>query len=131
MGFSVFLLGAATLLPLVSNPIGANSPVKIKSCDVAYIEDTGAVMTSELQYTNGVTVKVQNASDKPVTSFTVAGSYNTYHVVDTWSGNLLPGAQLSIYKHYQQLPYVSSQAKCRVTKVTYADGSTWSATEQP
>jgi hypothetical protein len=130
MGFSAFLLGAVTLA-LVSNPIGANSPVKIMSCDVAYLQDTGGIMTSALQYTNGVTVKVENASTKPVTSFTVSGSYNTYHVTDTWAGNLLPGAQLSIFKHYQQLPYVSSQAHCRVTKVTYADGTTWSATTQP
>jgi hypothetical protein len=130
MGFSAFLLGAETLA-LVSNPIGANSPVKIKSCDVAYIQDTGGIITSSMQYTNGVTVQVENTSAKSVTSFTVTGSYNTYHVTDTWAGTLLPGGELSIFKHYQQLPYSSSQAKCRVTKVTYADGTTWSATTQP
>jgi hypothetical protein len=120
------------LFPLVSNPIGSSGPVKIKSCEVAYIDaSTGGIMTDSLQFTNGVTVTLMNTSEKPVSSFTVSGSYNTYHVTDTWNGTLPPGAVLTVYKHYQQLPYVDSKAKCRVIKVTYADGTTWSSSDMP
>ena len=106
------------------------SPIKIKSCDVAYIDDStnsGGVMTSSLEFTNGVTLTVANTSSKPITAFTVAGSYDTFHVTDTWAGKLLPGAQVSVYKHYTQLPYDGSKASCSITSATYADGSVWAA----
>jgi hypothetical protein len=121
---AALFLGALTVLPLVSSE---TSPVKITSCEVAYIDSSG-IMTSQLQFTNGVTVTATNTSDKPVSSFTVNGSYNGYKVTDSWTGKLLPKGSLSIWKHYQQLAYVGSKADCRVTKVTFADGTTWAAT---
>jgi hypothetical protein len=120
---AALFLGAMTMFPLISTD---TSPVRIKSCDVAYIDQSG-IMTSALQYTNGVTVQAENTSSKTVSSFTVHGSYNGFKVVDSWSGTLLPNASLSIWKHYQQLPYSGSKADCHVTKVTYSDGTTWSA----
>ncbi len=126
---AALFMGAATILGLVSNPTGSVSPVKIKSCEVAYIQGTGDVITSALQYTNGVTLTIMNTTSKTVTNFTASGSYNTYHVTDSWAGTLLPGAEISIYKHYQQLPYVNSKAQCRITKVTYSDGTTWSSSD--
>jgi hypothetical protein len=121
---AALFLGVLTTFPLISTEA---SPVTIKSCEVAYIDSSGGVETVSLQTTNGVTVKAQNTSTKTITSFTVAGSYNGYKVVDTWAGTLLPNAMLSVWKHYNQLPYSGSKAECHVTKVTYSDGTTWSA----
>ena len=121
---AALFLGVLTTFPLISTEA---SPVTIKSCEVAYIDQTGGVETASLQYTNGVTVTAENTSDKPISSFTVSGSYNGYKVVDTWSGTLLPKGMLSVWKHYNQLPYSGSKAQCHVTKVTYSDGTTWSA----
>jgi hypothetical protein len=118
-------LSAATTVAVVSTS-GGSAPVKIKTCDVAYITDQG-ILTAQMQYTNGVTVTATNVSSKPVSSFTVDGSYQAFHVTDSWSGNLLPNASVSVWKHYTQLVYDGSKAKCTVTKVTYADGSTWTA----
>jgi hypothetical protein len=85
-----------------------------------------------MQYTNGVTVTAVNTSPKTVTSFTVNGSYNqSFKVTDTWTGTLLPNATLSIWKHYQQLPYSGSEAECRVIKVTYTDGTAWTPGAAP
>jgi hypothetical protein len=122
---SLFLT-AATTLAVVSTS-GGSAPVKIKSCDVAYITQSG-IMTSQLQFTNGVTVSAQNVSSKPVSSFTVHGSYNKFSVTDTWTGSLLPNASVSVWKHYTQLAWDGSKAKCDVIKVTFADGSQWTET---
>jgi spore coat protein CotH len=120
--FTALFVAVATMFSVVSTTGG--SPVKIKSCDVAYITDTG-IQTSQLQFTNGVTVSITNTSDKPVTSITVEGSYDKFQVTDSWTGKLLPNATVSVWKHYQQLVYTGSKAQCHVTKVTYADGTTW------
>ncbi len=118
-------VGAATLISLISNPVASVSPIKIKSCEVAYLDAGGGVATSSLQYTNGVTLTIMNPTPKTVTNFTVSGSYNKYHVTDSWAGTMMPGAQLSIFKHYAQLAYVDSKAECHVTKVTFSDGTSW------
>ena len=115
-------VAVATLLSVVTQ--GGGGPVQIKSCDVAYITDTG-IMTSQLQFTNGVTVTLANNSGKTVTGITVSGSYDKYQVTDSWTGKLMPSAQVSVWKHYQQLVYSGSKAQCHVTKVTFADGTTW------
>ena len=149
---AVLVFGFMPTTAVLSN---APSPVKIKSCDVAYIDDStnsGSVMTTSLEFTNGVTLTVANTSAKPVTAFTVAGSYDTFHVTDTWAGKLLPGARVSVYKHYTHfaatmrtpisdataprlivatVPYDGSKAKCSITSATYADGSTWTAPVAP
>jgi hypothetical protein len=52
-------------------------------------------------------------------------------VTDTWSGKLLPGAQMAIYKHYAQLPYDGSKAKCAITGATYEDGTKWAPAPTP
>ncbi len=122
------------LLTMFSVLSTASSPIKIKSCDVAYIDDStssGGVMTSSLEFTNGVTLTVTNTSAKTVTGFSVAGSYDKFHVTDSWSGKLRPGAQLAIFKHYAQLPYDGSKAKCAVVSATYDDGSTWTPVPSP
>jgi hypothetical protein len=80
-----------------------------------------------MQYTNGVTLTAENSSSKSISSFTVKGSYNGFKVTDTWNGTFMAGATVSIWKHYQQLPYSGPKADCHVTKVTYADGTTWAA----
>ncbi len=118
-------LAFLTLFSVLSGP---SSPVKIKSCDVAYIDDStdsAGVMTTALEFTNGVTLTVTNTSAKTITAFSVAGSYDKFHVTDSWAGKLRPGAQLSIFKHYAQLPYDGSKAKCAITGATYDDGTTW------
>jgi hypothetical protein len=123
-------LGLVTMFSVLTTP---QSPIKIKSCDVAYIDDStdsGGVMTTSLQFTNGVTLTVANTSAKTVTAFTVAGSYDKFHVKDSWAGKLLPGAQVSVYKHYAQLPYDGSKAKCAITSATYDDGSMWTPAAQ-
>jgi hypothetical protein len=127
MGIFVSLfMSAATLLGVVSTT-GGSAPVKIKACDVAYITDNG-ITTTSLQFTNGVTVSLTNVSSKPVTSITVDGAYDKFKVTDSWSGNLLPNASVSVWKHYTQLAYTGSKASCKVVKVTFADGSEWAAT---
>ena len=121
---AALFLGVLTTFPLISTEA---SPITIKSCEVAYIDASGGVATAELQYTNGVTVTAENTSAKSISSFTIAGSYNGYKVVDTLAGTLLPKGMLSVWKHYNQLPYAGSKAECHVTKATFADGTTWSA----
>ncbi len=120
---------AAGLLSTTAVLSTTPSPVTIKSCDVAYIDDSSdnnGIMTNSLELTNGVTLTVANTSSQVVTGFTVAGSYNTFHVTDTWGGKLRPGAQVTVYKHYQQLPYDDTiKPKCTITSATYADGTTW------
>jgi hypothetical protein len=126
----LLFLAGATALPLVSTTVGEPGPVTIKSCEVAYIDAQGGIVTAGvggLQFTNGVTLTAQNVSSKPITGFTVNGSYNGFKVTDTWAGTLPPGATLSIWKHYQQLAYVGPKADCHVAKATYADGTTWAA----
>ncbi len=124
---AALFLGVLTLFPVVTTE---SSPIKLK-CEVAYITASG-IVTSQMQYTNGVTVTAVNTSPKTVTSFTVNGSYNkSFKVTDTWTGTLLPNATLSIWKHYQQLPYSGSEAECRVIKVTYTDGTAWTPGAAP
>jgi hypothetical protein len=122
---TLFFAAVASILPLVSTTSGG-APVTIKACDVAYIESTG-IVTVNMQYTNGVTLTALNSSSKEISSFTVAGSYNGYKVTDTWAGTLLPNATVTIWKHYQQLPYSGPKADCHVSKVTYKDGTAWAA----
>jgi len=124
---AALIVGLLSTFSVLTTP---PSPIKINACDVAFIDDTadsGGVMTTSLQFTNGVTLTVKNTSQKLITGFTVAGSYDAFHVTDTWAGKLLPGAQVSVYKHYTQLPYDGSKAKCSITSATYEDGTTWSA----
>lgn len=124
---AALFLGVLTMFPVITT---SSSPIKLK-CDVAYITESG-IVTSQMQFTNGVTVTAVNTSPKTVTSFTVNGSYNkSFKVTDSWTGTLLPNATLSFWKHYQQLPYSGSTAECRVIKVTYADGTSWSAGAAP
>jgi len=127
---ALMFLAAATILPLVSTTVGQPGPVTVKSCEVAYIDSTGTVITSGvdgIQYTNGVTLTAQNASSKPISGFTVSGNYNGFKVTDTWAGTLPPGATLSVWKHYQRLPYSGPKAECHIINVTFADGTTWAA----
>ena len=94
----LLFLAAATLLPLVSTTVGQPGPLTVKSCDVAYIDTSGAIVTSGpqgIQYTNGVTLTAQNVSSKPISGFSVNGNYNGYKVTDTWTGTFPPGATLS------------------------------------
>jgi len=120
---AALFLGALSLFPFITTE---KPPVSIKSCDVAYIEQDG-IITNAIQFTNGVTVSAVNTSSKPVASFTVNGAYNGFKVTDTWSGNLLPHATISLWKHYAQLAYTGPTAECRVVKVKFADGTWWTA----
>ncbi len=125
---SAILIAVATLFPVVSTE---GAPVKVDECDVAFIDAGGALLTSSLQFTNGVTVQVSNVSGKPITGITINGSYNGFHVTDSWTGTLAAGGKLRIWKHYQQLPYAGPHAKCVVAKVNYADGTTWAPSTSP
>jgi len=126
--FSAILLAAATLFPVVTT---ANGPVQINKCDVAFIsEGAGSILVSQsLQFTNGVTISATNVSAKPVTSITATGTYNGVSITDTWNGKMAPGDTISVWKHYRQLPYAGPHAKCVVTHVTFADGTTWPASQ--
>ena len=125
---SAILIAAATLFPVVTTE---GAPVKVNECDVAFIDQGGSLITSSLQFTNGVTVKLSNVSGKAITGITVNGSYNGFHVTDSWTGTLTPGAEVRIWKHYQQLPFSGPHAKCVVAKVIYADGTTWAPSTSP
>ena len=128
--FSAILIAAATLFAPVTTSTG---PVQINKCAVAFInEQTGSILVSQtMTYTNGVSISFTNVSTKPVTSVTATGTYNGVTITDSWAGHLAAGDTLSIWKHYRQLPYAGANAKCVVTKVVFADGTTWPAGTAP
>ncbi|HTW85070.1 MAG TPA: hypothetical protein VMD91_13460 [Candidatus Sulfotelmatobacter sp.] len=101
------------------------APLKVVSCQVGYLSSSSAGLQSGL--TNGVTITVMNASNKPITSFSGGGMYDTTPVMDTVNHTVAPGASYTFTKHYKPFVYNGSGANCFVSSVTFGDGSTWSA----
>lgn len=103
------------------------APVQVTGCVVMSTGSADSVMVPNVSLTNGVTVTLANNSSKVVSSVTVSGSYHGRHETGTASFPFKPGTTAEITRHFTQSAYVDTNAVCRVVKVVFADGTTWSA----
>ena len=107
--------------------MGAPGPVQVTAC-VVMMQGTGdTVGQPGVTLTNGVTVTLMNKSDKVVKSVTVMGDYHGRHETGTADFTFKPGTTAEITRHFTQSAFVDPDAKCAVTKVVFADGTTWTA----
>jgi hypothetical protein len=113
----------AALAPLSAGAVTSQmAPLKVVSCVVGYLNSGNSN-----GLTNGVTITVMNASTKPIASFSGGGVYDTTTVTDTIAHPVAPGASYTFTKHYTPFVYYGSGANCFVSKVVFADGTSWAA----
>lgn len=101
------------------------APVKVTACVVMMAGSGDSIGQPGVTLTNGVTVTLMNTSDKVVKSVTVNGDYHGRHESSSAAFDFKPGTSVEITRHFTQSAYVDPNAKCTVTKVTFADGTTW------
>jgi len=105
----------------------APAPVVVTACVVMTVSSADTVMTPGVSLTNGVTVMLKNNSDKVVKSVTVTGDYHGRHETGTAAFTFKPGTTAEITRHFGQSAFIDTDAKCHVTNVLFADGTSWSA----
>jgi hypothetical protein len=66
-----------------------------------------------------------DTSGKTIQSVTVAGDYHGRTQTGTATFQFKPGTTAEITRHFGQSGYVGPIAQCSVTKVVFADGTTW------
>ncbi len=121
-------ISAVMMLAMSSSALAVTntpSPVQVKACTVMSASTTDSVMVPGVSLTNGVTVTLTNVSGKTIQSLTVAGDYHGRKETGSATFEFKPGTTAQITRHYTQSAYVDPDAKCSVTKVTFADGTTW------
>jgi hypothetical protein len=101
------------------------SPVEIKACVVMSTSTADSVLVPGVSLTNGVTVEMTNTSGKTIQSVTVTGNYHGRTQTGTATFQFKPGTTAEITRHFGQSGYVGPIAQCSVTKVVFADGTTW------
>ncbi len=101
------------------------SPVAVKACVVMSASTADSVMVPGVSLTNGVTVTLTNTSGKTIQSVTVSGDYHGRKETGTAAFEFKPGTTAEITRHFTQSAYVDPNAQCSVTKVVFADGTTW------
>jgi hypothetical protein len=119
---------AIMLLAMSSSALAVTntpSPVEINACIVMSSSTTDTVMVPGVSLTNGVTVTMTNTSGKTIQSVTVAGDYHGRTQTGTATFQFKPGTTAEITRHFGQSGYVGPIAQCSVTKVVFADGTTW------
>lgn len=119
---AIMLLAMSSSALAVTN---APAPVTIKACTVMSASSADTVMVPGVSLTNGVTVTMTNTSGKTISSVTVAGNYHGRKETGTATFEFKPGTTAQITRHYTQSAYVDPNAQCTVTKVVFADGTTW------
>jgi hypothetical protein len=121
-------IAAVMMLAMSSSALAVTntpSPVVVKACTVMSASTNDSVMVPGVSLTNGVTVTLTNVSGKTIQSLTVAGNYHGRKETGTATFEFKPGTTAQITRHYTQSAYVDPNAQCSVTKVTFADGTTW------
>ncbi len=130
----VLLITAITLLAMTSAALAVTenspAPVQITACVVMLAGNADAVGAPGVSLTNGVTTTLVNNSGKVIKGLTVAGDYHGRHESASASFTFNPGTTVQITRHFTQSAYVDPDAKCRVTHVDFADGTSWSAPSQ-
>jgi len=106
----------------------ATGPIRVAAC-VVYNRDTpNTVLDPGIALTNGVSVTLVNDSHKTTTKITVTGDYHGRHVTDSADVKLKPGSSITITRsYYPPSTYEGADAVCRVTSVSFDDGTSWSA----
>jgi len=108
-------------------------PLSISSCVVA----RGAAMAAfgiphaDTEFTDGVTVVVKNTSTKQIVSSVLSGTYDGVVITDTVKAPLAGGATATWSKKHTPLVYNGPNASCRVDRVDFADGTSWTAPPAP
>jgi hypothetical protein len=105
--------------------MGGAAPVAVTGCTVMMAGTGDAVGQPGVTLTNGVTVTLINNSGKLVKSVTVSGDYHGRHESATAKFDFKPGTSAEVTRHFTQSAFVDPNAKCTVTKVVFADGTTW------
>lgn len=127
--FRLSLFAALTLaLSSTALAVTTTGPVRVASC-IVYSRSTGGgmhVLTPSVDLTNGVQLVLVNDSNKTTKSVTVTGTYHGRTVTDSADVALKPGASVSIQRsYYPPSTYIDANAQCKVDKVEFADGTTW------
>ena len=120
---AVAAIAVTAAAPAMTSP----SPVTVASCTVVPASPTVTAMKPGIDLTNGVLVNLVNNGTKTTQSVTVTGSYHGRTMTDSADIELKPGQSTQIYRQYTPSVFVDIYAKCRVVKVTFADGTTWVA----
>ena len=108
--------------------ITSSGPVRVVSCTVWSRNAPHDILTPNVDLTNGVTVMLVNDSNKTTSSVTVTGSYHGRVVTDSAKVMLKPGASVTFQRsYYPPSTYIDPTAQCRVTKVSFTDGTSWSS----
>ncbi len=127
-------LSVAAGLALMAQALAltTGSPVRVAGCTVWSRQVGGnSVLTPNISLTNGVTVTLVNESAKTTSAVTVTGSYHGRTVTDTAKVELKPGAMVTFQRsYYPPSTYIDANAQCRVVKVEFADGTSWSGGSQ-
>jgi len=105
--------------------MGTPAPVQVTGCTVMMAGSGNVVGIPGVTLTNGVTVTLKNTSDKVVKSVTVTGNYHGRHETGSADFTFKPGTSAEITRHFGQSAYIDPDATCSVTKVVFADGTTW------
>ncbi|HTV93979.1 MAG TPA: hypothetical protein VMG98_14825, partial [Verrucomicrobiae bacterium] len=125
-----FILAAA----LSGDPSQSNvsyrstSPVHVATCSldpVLWFQQSGDTsIISASQLATNLDITYADMEQKPISSVTFAvsdGGTAMKHVVDT--GTFLPGVEIA---HVFNWPYIESgHVTCKVSSVSYSDGSEW------
>jgi hypothetical protein len=130
----VFAITAILLFAMSSSALAVTengpAPIQITACVVMMAGTADAVGAPGVTLTNGVTTTLVNNSGKVITALTVAGDYHGRHESATANFTFNPGSTVQITRHFTQSAYVDPDAKCHVTHVDFADGTSWSAPNQ-
>jgi hypothetical protein len=107
--------------------VTATAPVRVASCTVIPRNPSVAVMRAGVDYTDGVLVALVNDGTKTTQTITVTGTYHGRTITDSADVTLKPGQTAEITRQYQPSVFIDIYAQCRVVKVLFTDGTTWSA----
>jgi len=104
-------------------------PLSISSCVVARGAQMAAfgIPHADTTFTDGVTVVVKNESTKQIVSSVLSGTYDGVVITDTIKAPLAAGATATWSKKHTPLIYSGPNASCRVDRVDFADGTSWTA----
>jgi hypothetical protein len=124
----------STLLAMSSSALAVTeqgaAPVQVTACVVMMVGTGDGVGQPGVTLTNGVTTTLVNNSGKVIEALTVSGDYHGRRESATANFTFEPGTTTEITRHFTQSAYVDPDAKCRVTHVDFADGTSWSAPNQ-
>jgi hypothetical protein len=126
--FKAFSLTVIAMLAVSSAAWAQETgPVQVASCIVHPRDAMTNILKPGVDWTNGVTVTLVNKSDKTTSAVTVHGSYHGTSVTDTVDLYIAPGKTAQVTRNYTPTVFSDIYAECHVVKVTFTDGTSWSA----